>query len=250
MGRSKQKVAIVTGGSRGVGRAVAAQLAREDILVVVNYARSAAEASEVVAQIEDSGGAAIAVQADIARIEEVRRLFRVTVELLGRLDILIANAGISIFKPVGETTEEDFDRIYSINARGTFFCLQEALRHMSDGGRIVCVSTIGTELNLPGGACYFGSKASVEQFCRVLAKEVAGRRITVNVVSPGFVETRMLAASLADDPAGTQEFVDMTPLGRLGRPSDIAEAIAFLVRNESGWITRQNIAVDGGIISR
>ncbi len=250
MGRLNRKVAVVTGASRGIGRAVAEQLARQGAAVVVNYAQSGAEANEVVALIESAGGTAIGVQADIACIQDVRRLFRVAVESLGRLDILIANAGVSVFKPMDEITEEDFDRTYAVNARGTFFCLQEALHRINDGGRIVCVSTIGTELNLPGGACYFGSKASVEQFCRVLAKEVAARRITVNVISPGFVETKMLAASFADNPAGGKEFADMTPMGRLGRPSDIAEAIAFLVRDESSWITRQNIAVDGGIISR
>jgi len=250
MGSLDGKVAVVTGASRGIGRCAAETLAREGAAVVVNYSRSAVEAEYVVAQIEREGGTAIGVQADIARVDEVRRLFHETRESFGRLDILVANAGVSVFKPMGEITEEDFDRTYSVNAKGTFFCLQEALRHMSTGGRIVCISTIGTVLNLPGGTCYFGSKASVEQFCRVLAKEAAPRGITVNVVSPGFVETKMLTDSFAEGAADAQGLVDMTPMGRLGQPADIAEAIAFLVKEETRWITRQNIAVDGGIIGR
>jgi 3-oxoacyl-[acyl-carrier protein] reductase len=245
------KVAIVTGASRGIGRAAAERLARDDVSVVVNYVKSADEARAVVDAIVTRGGKALAVQADIARVADIRRLFRETVERLGKLDILVANAGHSVFKPLAEITEEDFDQTYTLNAKGTFFCLQEALRYLADGGKIVCISTIGTELSLPGGSCYFGSKAAIEQFCRVLAKEVASRGITVNVVSPGFVETKMLRDSFATmDPTVPQQLIGMTPLARLGQPEDIAEVITFLVSQGARWITRQNIAVDGGIISR
>lgn len=244
----KGKVAVVTGASRGIGRATAERLARDGASVVVNYAKSAGEAQAVVDAIEARGGKAVAVQADITRLDDIRRLFSETRERLGRLDILVANAGYSCFKPMEEITEQDFDQTYALNAKGTFFCLQEALRHMADGGKIVCISTIGTELNLPGGSCYFGSKAAVEQFCRVLAKEVASRGITVNVVSPGFTETKMLLANM--EPDVRRDLIEMTPLHRLGQPEDIAEAIAFLVGQGARWITRQNIAVDGGIISR
>jgi 3-oxoacyl-[acyl-carrier protein] reductase len=242
------KVALVTGASRGIGRATAERLARAGASVVVNYATSSEEANAVVEAINCQGGKAMALQADIARLEDIRRLFRETVARLGRLDILVANAGYSCFKPLEETTEEDFDRTYALNAKGTYFCLQAALRHMADGGRIVCVSTIGTVLNLPGGACYFGSKAAVEQFCRTLAKEVAPRGITVNVVSPGFTETAMLLANM--DSEARRNLIEMTPLHRLGQPEDIAEVIAFLVSEPARWITRQNLAADGGIISR
>jgi 3-oxoacyl-[acyl-carrier protein] reductase len=242
------KVAIVTGASRGIGRATAERLASDGASVVVNYATSAEEADAVVKAIEAHGGKAIAVRADVARLDDIRRLFRETIARLGRLDILVANAGYSCFKPMGEITEEDFDRTYALNAKGTYFCLQDALRHMRDGGRIVCVSTIGTVLNLPGGACYFGSKAAVEQFCRTLAKEVAPRGITVNVVSPGFTETAMLLANMDSD--ARRDLVEMTPLRRLGQPEDVAEVIAFLVSEPARWVTRQNIAADGGIISR
>lgn len=242
------KVAIVTGASRGIGRATAERLARAGASVVVNYATSSAEANAVVEAIKAQDGKALALQADIARLEDIGRLFRETVARLGRLDILVANAGYSCFKPLEETTEEDFDRTYALNTKGTYFCLQAALRHMTDGGRIVCVSTIGTVLNLPGGACYFGSKAAVEQFCRTLAKEVAPRGITVNVVSPGFTETAMLLANM--DSEARRNLIEMTPLHRLGQPEDVAEVIAFLVSEPARWVTRQNIAADGGIISR
>lgn len=242
------KVAVVTGASRGIGRATAERLARDGASVVVNYAKSVEEANAVVEGIEAEGGKAVAVQADIAKLEDIRRLFRETMERLDRLDILVANAGYSCFKPMEEITEEDFDQTYRLNAKGTYFCLQEALHYMVNGGRIVCVSTIGTILNVPGGTCYFGSKAAVEQFCRTLAKEVAPRGITVNVVSPGFTETKMLLASMGPD--ARRDLIEMTPLHRLGQPEEIAEVIAFLVSEQGRWITRQNIAADGGIISR
>ncbi len=244
----KGKVAVVTGASRGIGRATAERLARDGASVVVNYAISAEEANAVVEGIEAQGGRALAVQADVAKLEDIRRLFRETIECLERLDILVANAGYSCFKPMEEITEEDFDRTYALNAKGTYFCLQEALRHMTDGGRIVCVSTIGTVLNMPGGTCYFGSKAAVEQFCRTLAKEVASRGITVNAVSPGFTETTMLLANMDQD--SRREVIEMTPLQRLGQPEEIAEVIGFLVSEQGRWVNRQNIATDGGIISR
>jgi 3-oxoacyl-[acyl-carrier protein] reductase len=242
------KVAVVTGASRGIGRATAERLAKDGAAVVVNYATSAEEAVAVVEGIEAHGGKAVAVQADIAKLEDIRRLFRETMRRLDRLDILVANAGYSCFKPMEDITEEDFDRTYALNAKGTYFCLQEALRHMVDAGRIVCVSTVGTVLNVPGGTCYFGSKAAVEQFCRTLAKEVAPRGITVNVVSPGFTETQMLLATMTPD--ACRNFIEMTPLHRLGQPEEIAEVIAFLASERGRWINRQNLAADGGIISR
>lgn len=248
MGTLNGKVAVVTGASRGIGRATAERLARAGAAVIVNYVKSESEAQAVVEAISAHGGTALAVHADVARLDDIHRLFHATIEHFGRLDILVANAGYSVFKPLADITEEDFDRTYALNAKGTFFCLQEALRYMGDGGKIVCISTIGTELHLPGGSCYFGSKAAIEQFCRVLGREVAPRGITVNVVSPGFTETQMLLANMGPD--ARKELIAMTPLARLGQPEDIADIIAFLVSHEARWLTRQNIAADGGIISR
>lgn len=242
-----KKVAVVTGASRGIGRSTAERLAREGARVVINYRESQSEADKAVAGIRADGGEAIAARADVSRPLEVRTLFESAVEHFGALDILVANAGVCAFRPLEETSEEQFDRTYAVNTKGVFFCIQEALRHMRDGGRIVCVSTIGTRLNLPGGACYFGSKAAIEQFCRVVAREVAERGITVNAVSPGFVDTQMLTESL--DAEAEREMIRMTPLGRLGRPEDVAAVIAFLLEERAHWVTRQNIAVDGGIVS-
>ncbi len=242
------KVAIVTGASRGIGRATAERLAQDGATVVINYAHSDGEAADVVAAISARGGSALAIQADIRVLDDIRQLFRATSERFGRLDILVANAGVSRFKPMAEITEEDFDLMFAVNAKGTFFCLQEALGYIADGGRLICVSTIGTVLNVPGGTCYFGSKAAIEQFCRTLAKEVAPRGITVNVVSPGFTATAMLLSTM--NPEVHRELVEMTPLQRFGQPAEIAEVIAFLASDGARWVTRQNLPVDGGIISR
>lgn len=245
------KVALVTGASRGIGRAIARRLASDGARVVVNYARDAAAAAASVEDIVAAGGQAIAVQADIARRDDIRRLFAAAVRHFGRLDIFVANAGHAVFKPLADITEDDFDRTHAVNARGTFFCLQEALKHLGEGGRIVCISTIGTLLNLPGGACYFGAKAAVEQFCRVAAREVAARGITINAVSPGFIDTDMLREVLSgESDDGAQALIAMTPLARLGAGQDIAGAVSFLVGPDGAWMTRQNLAVDGGIISR
>ena len=248
MNRLDGKVAVVTGASRGIGRETALQLAREGATVVVNYAMSADEATKVVNLIEAAGGRAVAIQADIGKVADIQRFFCEANERLGRLDIVVANAGVSSFKPLADITEAEFDRMFAVNAKGTFFCLQEALRYLVDGGRIICVSTIGTVLNVPGGTCYFGSKAAIEQFCRTLAKEIAPRGITVNVVSPGFTETQMLLATMDADTHAA--LVAMTPLNRLGAPQEIAEVISFLASDAARWVNRQNIAVDGGIISR
>ena len=251
MGTLEGKVALVTGAARGIGRAVAERLAADGARVVINYQRNQAAATAVVAGIEARGGSALAIQADIAVRADIQRLFAAALAHYGQLDILVANAGYAAFKPLADTSEEDFDRTYAVNAKGTFFCLQEALRVLTDNGRVVCISTIGTVLNLPGGACYFGAKAAVEQFCRVAAREVAGRGITINAVSPGFIDTDMMRDMLAISPPDmAAQLHAMTPLTRFGTGQDIAGAVAFLVGPDAAWITRQNFAIDGGIIGR
>ena len=250
MGVLTGKVAAITGASRGIGCATAKQLAADGAAVVINYLSNSCAALDVVDSIEAMGGSALAVQADISSSDDVKRLFQLVMAHFGRLDILVANAGYCVFSPFAEITEEEFDRTFATNAKGTFYCLQQALSCMGDGGRIICVSTIGTVLNLPGGAAYFASKAAVEQFCRVLAKEVAPRKITVNVVSPGFVDTEMLQASTADDLSAITQMTEMTPLERLGQPQDIANLISFIAGPDAEWITRQNFPIDGGVVSR
>lgn len=250
MGLLRKKVAIVTGASRGIGRATAQRLANDGATVVVNYAVNRFEAEKVVKEIISSGGKAIAMCADISNIQEIERLFQDTKDQFGSLDIFIANAGYSSFAALIDCSEEEFDRTFKVNAKGTFFCLQQAAKHMADNGRIVCVSTIGTQLNMLGGACYFGTKAAVEQYCRVLAKELAPRQINVNVVSPGFTDTDMLTAAGGKEPDAAREILNITPLARLGQPQEIANTIAFLVGPDGRWVNRQNLPADGGIISR
>lgn len=244
------RVAIVTGASRGIGRATALKLAAAGASVVVNYRTNGDSAAAVVAAIEQAGGTAVAIAADVSSSAQTDHLFAETLRSFGKLDILVANAGRSVFAPLLEATEQEFERTFAVNAKGTFLCLRQAAQLIEDGGRIVCVSTIGTVLNLPGGALYFASKAAVEQFCRILALELAPRGVTVNIVSPGFTDTDMLDATGIREPTALEKIIAMTPLARLGQPHDVAAAIAFLVGPQAGWITRQNLPADGGIISR
>jgi 3-oxoacyl-[acyl-carrier protein] reductase len=242
MGSLKGKVAIVTGASRGIGRGIAERLAQDGASVVVNYAKNAEEAKKVVAGIEAKGGKAVAVQADVSKVADVWRLFQETEAHFRRLDILVNNAGIFTYKPLAEMTEEEYDRIFALNAKGQFFAMQEAAKRMADGGRIVNISTGGTRLAFPGIAAYGGTKAALEFFTKVAAKELGVRKITVNTVSPGYTETDMLS-----DPGFRAAGVEASPLKRLGTPKDIADVVAFVVSDEGGWITGDNLQAGGGV---
>ena len=186
------KVAIITGASSGIGRGIAERLAQEGVAVIVNYGKSADKAQSVVRTIEAKGGKAVAVQADISKVADIRRLFQDALPHFGRIDIVIANAGIFNQKPLMETSEEEYDSMFALNTKGTFFTLQEAGRHLQNGGRIIFISSGATAMSFPGAAVYKGSKSAGEQFVATLAKELGTRQITVNTVSPGFTETDML----------------------------------------------------------
>jgi 3-oxoacyl-[acyl-carrier protein] reductase len=244
MATLKGKVAIVTGSSRGIGRAIAERLGKEGASVVVNYARGADQASQVVSAIEAAGGQALAVQADMSKTADIRRLFERTLDHFGHLDILVNNAGIFRGAPVAEVVEEDFDAIFALNAKGTFFALQEAARRLEDRGRIVNISSCSTAMSFPGFAVYVGTKAAGEQFAKTLAKELGGRGITVNSVSPGYTVTDMLPRDVTWRETGAQ----MSAFGRLGQPADIAEVVAFLVSGQAQWITGQNVQACGGVV--
>ena len=238
------KVAIITGASSGIGRGIAERLAQEGAAVVVNYRNSADKAQTVVHTIEANGGKALAVQADVSQVNDLQRLFKETIKHFGRVDMVIANAGMFNQKPLMETTEAEYDAMFALNGKGAFFTLQEAGKHLQDGGRIVFISTGATAMSFPGAAAYKGSKAAGEQFVKTLAKELGPRQITVNTVSPGFTETAMLP----NDPAFRESGINMSPLGRLGQPRDIADMVYFLVSEEGGWITGNTIQAGGGII--
>ncbi len=186
------KTALVTGASRGIGRAIAERLAADGAAVVVNYAHNRHEAEAVVAGIIARGGKALAIQADVAKPIDVRRLFEEAEEALGPLDIVVANAGVFLAKPLVESTEEDYEHVFGLNTKGVFFTLQEAARRVQEGGRIIAVSTCGTRMYFPNASLYLGSKGAVEQFVRTLSHELGPRRITVNALSPGFTDTDML----------------------------------------------------------
>jgi 3-oxoacyl-[acyl-carrier protein] reductase len=239
------KLALVTGGSRGIGRAIVKRLAADGAAVVFSFLRDQTAAEEVMAAVQAAGGNAYAVQADLGRLAEVRRLFDQAERHLGGLDILVNNASVVVTVSIAEATEQAYDRVMAVNSRGTFFALQQAARRLHDGGRIVNLSTVNTVLPAPGVAIYAASKAAVEQFTRVAARELAGRGITVNTVSPGATDTAMFRG--ANPPDAPERAAAMTPLGRLGQPADVADVVAFLVGPDARWLTGQNLRASGGL---
>ncbi len=240
----KGKVAIVTGASRGIGRAIAERLGRDGAKVVVSYVQNTGKAQAVVETVEAAGSQAVAAQADIGRTEDVRRLFQVAEERFGGVDIVINNASVSVFKPHAEVSEEEFDQVFGLIARGTFFALKESAKRLRDGGRIVNISSGGTMAGGPGAGLYLGAKAAVEQFTLALAKELGPRSITVNAVLPGLTDTE----GMIMPPEAVEQAVAMTPLGRLGQPEDVADVVAFLVGEDGRWMTGQLVRAGGGLM--
>jgi 3-oxoacyl-[acyl-carrier protein] reductase len=240
------KSAVVTGGSRGIGRAVVERLARDGATVVFGYARDSVAAREVEEAVATAGGTAHAVQSDLGAPDGVAHLFDRAGQHLDGLDILINNAAAQ-FAPtaLADVTEEDYDRAMAVNTKAVFLALQHAARQMRDGGRIITVSTLNTVLPSPGLSVYMGSKGAVEQFTAVAARELGGRGITANVVSPGATDTELLRST--NSAAGLEMVVRMTPLGRLGQPADVADVVAFLAGPDGRWLTGQNLHATGGI---
>lgn len=244
-GKLSGKVALVTGSARGIGRAIAFRLSKDGASVVVNYAGRVDAANEVVASIEAMGGQAIAVQADVSKIPDLHRLFDEAIARFGKLDILVNNAGINLYKVIAEVTEEEFDKIFAVNVKGTFFACQQATQRLAEGGRIINFSSTTTTLMLPTYGAYVATKGAVEQITRVLAKELGSRGITANVISPGPTDTELFTADKSEEQIN--RFAQMAALGRLGQVDDIADVVAFLASEEARWITGQNIRVNGGL---
>jgi 3-oxoacyl-[acyl-carrier protein] reductase len=245
--RFEGKVAVVTGASKGIGAAIAKQLASEGASVVVNYATSREGADRVVSEIKKNGGKAVAVQADMAKKSDVGRLFDEAKKAFGRLDVLINNAGIYEFAPLDTISEENFHKQFDINVLGLIFASQEAAKYFgSEGGSIVNISSIASTLTPPNSAVYSGTKAAVDATTKVLAKELGPKKIRVNAVNPGMVDTEgWRAAGMGE--SELRKFVEsQTPLGRIGKPDDIAPAVAFFASPDSSWITGETLTIAGG----
>ncbi|MBJ6759322.1 SDR family oxidoreductase [Myxococcaceae bacterium JPH2] len=242
MERLTGQVALVTGASRGIGRAIAERLAHDGAAVAVGYHANRAPAEELVTEIRSRGGKAVALPVDVTRHEDVRRFFDDAEAQLGPATIVVANAGTLLVRPFVEMKAEDFETGFSVNTRGTFHVFLEASRRLREGGRIIGVSTNLTKRAKPGFSLYQASKAAVEQFVMVLAKELGPRRITVNAVAPGATDTDMLV------PAHRDAAASEIPLGRVARPEDIANVVGFLASREAGWVTGQVVGANGGIV--
>ncbi|MEV0698592.1 SDR family oxidoreductase [Saccharopolyspora sp. NPDC050389] len=238
------RVALVTGSSRGIGRAIAERLGADGMSVVVNYRSDRAAADEVVAKIEAGGGRATAVPADVTDPAQLRALFDAAEQHFGGLDVLVNNVGTARFSPIAEASDEDFDVLFGTNARATFVALREAANRLRDGGRIVVISSGVTAVNRPGTGLYGAAKAAGDQLVRVLAKELGPRQITVNSVRPGATRTDALAA-IQPEPV-LEKIAAETPLGRIAEPGDIADIAAFLAPDDSRWVTGQVIDAGGG----
>ena len=238
------KVALVTGGSRGIGAAIAKRLAADGASVAITYSKGADAAASLVAAIEHDGGKALAIQADAADADAVRNAVETTVETFGRLDVLVNNAGTVIPMPVEETTLADFDRVFAVNVRGTFVATQAALKHIKSGGRIIMIgSCLGERVFFPGMAPYSATKGAIKMFTQGLARELGARGVTVNNVQPGPIDTDLNPAS-GEWAAGQRAAV---PLDRYGHTDEVAALVAFVAGPESSYINGANLTVDGGI---
>ena len=244
MSKLAKKVALVTGGSRGIGAAIAKRLAADGASVAITYAKDASAASAVVKAIEGGGGKAIAIQADAANVDAVKGAVEKAVSTFGRLDVLVNNAGTAIPKSFEEATQEEMDRVIDINVRGVFATTQAALKHLKDGGRIINIgSCVGERAAAPGLVPYSATKGAVKMFTQALSREVGSRGITLNNVQPGPIDTDLNPAS--GEWAVPQKAA--TALDRYGRVDEIAAMVAFVASPESSYITGANLTVDGGM---
>jgi 3-oxoacyl-[acyl-carrier protein] reductase len=245
--RLEGKVAVVTGASKGIGAAIALHLGAEGAAaVVVNYAASKGGADRVVAEIAARGGKAIAVQADVSKQEDIRRLFAEAKKAFGRLDVLVNNAGIYEFAPLQEVTPEHFHKLFDLNVLGLILTTQEALKYLGAGGSVINISSVAATAAPPNTSVLSATKAAVDTVTRSLAKELGPRRIRVNSINLGMVETEGVRAAGLSDSDFRRQVEAQTPLGRIGQPGDIAPAVVFLASDESAWIPGETLHIAGG----
>lgn len=246
MSDTKNKVAIVTGASRGIGAAIAERLGREGFSIIVNYAGNASLADAVVSRIETSGGTARAVQADISDPFAVKKMFDAAESAFGGVDILVNNAGIMTLSPLAATEDAEFDKLVSVNFKGTFNTMRQAGKRLRDNGRIINFSTTVVGLKLENYGIYAATKAAVETLTAIMAKEMRGRNITVNAVAPGPTATDLFLNGKSEELVA--RMAKMSPLERLGTPEDIASVVAFLAGPDGTWVNGQTLRANGGVI--
>lgn len=246
MATQDNKVALVTGASRGIGAAIAERLAKDGFTVVINYSGNAALAEELAAKIEKNGGKALTAKADVSDAGAVRRMFDAAEAAFGGVDVLVNNAGIMMLSTLADADDENFDRQIAVNLKGTFNTLREAAKRLRNGGRIVNFSTSVVGLKLESYAVYAGTKAAVETMTGIMAKEMRGRGITVNAVAPGPTATDLFLNGKSDELVA--RMAKMNPLERLGTPEDIAAAVSFLAGPDGAWINGQVLRANGGLI--
>ena len=240
------KVAIVTGASQGIGAAVARRLASDGFALVINYARQPEPAEALAQEIRERGGTAIAIGADVSQPDQVKHLFETAEAQLGGVDVLVNNAGIMSLAPIGEMDDATFDRLVSVNLKGTFNTLREAARRLRRGGRVINFSSSVIGLQLPSYAPYAATKAAVETLGAIFAKEMRGRQISVNSVAPGPTATRLFLEGKSEELVARMS--QQAPLERLGQPDDIASVVSFLASPAGGWVNGQTLRVNGGVI--
>jgi 3-oxoacyl-[acyl-carrier protein] reductase len=248
MGKLQGKVAIVTGASKGIGAGLAKGLAAEGASVVVNYASSKENADRVVAEITSTGGKAVAVQGDVAKAADVERIFAETKKAFGRLDVLVNNAGVYHFTPITDFTEEQFHQQFNTNVLGLLLATREAVKYFDEkGGSVINIGSAASSLNPPASAIYTATKSAVDGVTRVLSKELGPKKIRVNSINPGMVETEGAHAQGFIGSDFEKQFIAMTPLGRIAQPEDITPVAVFLASEDSGWLTGELIVASGGI---
>ncbi len=248
MGKLTNKVAVVTGASKGIGAGIAKALAADGASVVVNYASSKEGADKVVAEIKAKGGKAVAVQGDVSKQADITKLFAETKKAFGRLDVLVNNAGVYEFAALGEVTDESFHKMFNLNVLGLILSSQESLKYFGpEGGSIINIGSTASSLNVPTAVTYTATKAAVDAVTGVLAKELGPKKIRVNSINPGMVETEGVHAAGFIGSDFQKQFEAQTPLGRIGQPDDIAPIAAFLASDDSGWLTGELLLASGGL---
>lgn len=247
--RLKNKIALVTGSSQGIGRAIAVRFAQEGADVVINYNRTATGAEEALAEVEAAGRCGLIVQADLGKVADIRRLINTAAEHFGRLDVLVNNAGLETHAPFWEVTEEDYDKVLNVNLKGVFFAAQEMVRHLRETnrrGKIVNISSVHEELPFPNFTAYCASKGGVKMLTRNLAVELGPLGININNIAPGAIETP-INSKLLNDPMKLNALLGQIPLGRLGQTGDVASVAVFLASDDADYVTGSTYYVDGGL---